>query len=110
MRPFGTVKPREIRKIRVINSQRTGHFQKRIPGFISGRYSIFEFFQPTGVWKANENNLSAARPDFFHRRSHISKTFLNSFIQLREENILRYIRWRRWRSEQRNPDLLNLFG
>ena len=89
MRPFGTAKPREIGKIRVINSGRTGHFQKRIPGFFSRRDLIFELFQATGVWKANENNLSTARSDFFHGRGHVSKTLLDSFSQLLEENVLR---------------------
>src|ERR1700756_2376733 len=107
MRPFGTVKPREIGKIRVINSGRTGHFQKRIPSSFSRRDPIFEFFQPAGVWKANKNNLSTARSDFSHSRGHISKTFLDSFIHLREENVLRDVTGRRWRREQRNPDLLD---
>src|SRR6266508_311115 len=102
MRPLGTVKRREIGKIRVINSGRTGHFQKRIPSFFSRRDSIFEFFQATGVWKANENNLSTARSDFFHGSGHVSKTFFDSFIHLREENVLRDVSGRRWRSEQRN--------
>src|SRR4029077_15300954 len=108
MRPFGTVKPRELGKIRVINSGRTGHFQKRIPGFFSRRDPIFEFFQTTGVWKANENNLSTACSAFFYGRGHVSKTFFDSFIHLREENVLRYVSGRRWRREQRNPDLLDL--
>src|SRR4029077_1840783 len=99
IRPFGTVKPREIGKIGVINSGRPGHFQKRIPGFFSRRDPIFEFFQTTAVWKANEDNLSTARSDFFHGRSHVSKTFLDSLIHLCEENVLRDISGRRWRPE-----------
>src|SRR5947209_2294296 len=103
MRPFGTVKPREIGEIRVINSGRTSHFQKWIPSFFSGHDPIFEFFQPTGMWKANENNLSTARSDFFHRSGHVSKAFFDSFIHLREKNVLRDVSGRRWRREQRNP-------
>src|SRR5258708_25826344 len=106
MRPFGTIEPRELGKIRVINSGGTGHFQKRIPSFFSRRDLIFELFQPTGVWKANENNLYAARLDFFVGRRHVSKTFLDSFIHLREQNVLRNVSGRRWRREQRSPDLL----
>src|SRR6476646_1192513 len=89
MRPFGTVKPREIGKIRVINSGGTGHFQKRIPSFFSRRDPIFEFFQTTGVWKANENNFATARSDFVDGRGYVSKTFSDSFIHLCEENVLR---------------------
>src|SRR3954447_18724795 len=109
MRPFGTVKPREIGKIGVINSGRPRHFQERIPCFFSRRDSIFELFQATGVWKPNENNLSTARSDFFNGRGHVSKTFFDSLIQLREENVLRYVSGRRWWREQRNPNLLDLF-
>jgi|SRR5438067_9945164 len=86
----------------------TGHFQKRIPGFFSRRDPVFEFFQSTGVWKANENNLSTARSDFFDGSSYVSKTLLDTLIQLREENVRRDVSGRRWRREQRNPDLLDL--
>jgi len=110
MRPFGTVKPREIGEIGVVNSGRTGHFQKRVPGFFSRRDPIFEFFETTGVWKANKDNLCTARSDFFDGRGYVSKTFFDSFIHLREENVLRDVSRRRWRREQRNPDLLDLFG
>src|SRR5437763_662084 len=99
MRPFGTVKPREIGKIRIIDSGRTGHVQKRIPCLFSRRDPIFEFFQPTGVWEAKEDNFSTARSDFFHGGGDISKTFFDSFIHLREENLLRDISGRRWRRE-----------
>src|SRR5437868_3843376 len=108
MRPFRTVESREIGKMRVINSGRTGRFQKGIPSFFSRRDTIFEFFQSTSVWKPDENNLSTARSDFFHGRSNVSKTFLDSFIHLRKENLLRDVGGRRWRREERNPDLLDL--
>src|ERR1043166_2669118 len=109
MRPFGAVKSRELGKIRVMNSGRAGHFQKWVPSFFPRRDPILKFFQSTGVRKPNENNLSTARPNFFDCSGHISKTFLNAFIHLREENILRYISGVWWRREERNPDLLNLF-
>src|SRR5437762_14106478 len=104
MRPFGTVEAGEIGKIRVINSGRTGHFQKRIPSFVPRRNTVFEFFQSTSMWKPDENNLSTARSDFFHGRSHVSKTFLDAFIHLRKENVSRNVSGRRWRREEWNPD------
>src|SRR5215211_2860150 len=108
MRPFGTIESGELGKIGVINPGRTRHFQKRIPGFFARRQAVLEFFQPTAVWKPNENNLSTARPDFFYGSSHVSKTFLDCFIHLREENLFRDVSGRRRWREQRNPDLLDL--
>src|SRR5215216_2586652 len=107
MRPFRAVESRELGKVGVINAGRTRHFQKRIPSFFARRDAVLEFFQPAAVWKANENNLSTARPHFFYGGTHVSKTFLDCFIHLREENLLRHVsgRWR-WR-EKRNPDLLD---
>src|SRR5215216_317877 len=109
MRPFGTVESRELGKIGVMNAGRTGHFQKRIPGFFARRDAILELFQPAAVWKPNENNFSTARSDFFYGSSYVRKTFLDCFIHLREENILWDICGRRRRREEWNPDLLDLF-
>src|SRR4051812_22672320 len=109
MRPFGTVESREIREIRIINSRRAGYFQKRVPGFFPRHDTILKLFQPTGMRKSNENNLSTPRPNFLDGSSYVSKTLLDAFIHFREENILRNVGGRWWRREQWNPDLLDLF-
>src|SRR5947207_15613413 len=109
MRPFGTIETRELRIIRIINAGRVCHLEQWIPVLLAWRESVFEFLQSSTVWEADKNNLAAARPNFFDGSGHIGKSFFDSFLHLRHENIFRNVTRRWWDIEKRKPDLLNSF-
>ena len=109
MRPFWTIESGKVGEVGIVNARRPGHFQKRFPRFFARRIAVFQCFESAAMRKAHENNFAAAGPDFFYCGSDVAKPFLDRFIHLREEDILRDITgWWRWR-EKRNPDLLDLF-
>src|SRR2546430_17076799 len=109
MRPFGTIEPGELRIIGIVNAGRARHLQQWIPVLLARREFIFEFLEPSTVWKADKDNLAAASANFFDGRGHVGKSFLDSFLHLRHENIFWNVTRRRRDIEKRNPDLLNSF-
>src|SRR2546423_10894737 len=109
MGPFGTIEPRELRIIGIVNPRRVRHLQQWIPVLLAGREFIFEFLQSSTVWETDKNNLAAASPDFLDGGGHVGKALLDSLLHLRHENIFWNVTRRRWDIGKPNPDLLNSF-
>src|SRR2546430_16782904 len=106
MRPFGTIETGELRIIGIVNAGRARHLQQWIPVLLARREFIFEFLQSSTVWETDKNNLAAATPNFFDGSGHVGKSFLDSFLHLRHENILWNVNRRLRDIDNRNPDLL----
>ena len=107
MRPLGTVKARELRKIFEINSGGNRVFHDSIPNLTARCRSIFENFEFARNGQTNENNFTAAGAEFLDRGSRVTEAGFDRLLHLRHESFSRNVGRRRGRSEKRDPALLN---